>query len=154
MPKKPTPADAKLVLKLYGLRREAEIRTARNWWLVDFWPETADDVLKIAHALGTQENAWFRQVIGYWELAASLVLHGTVNDTLFLEPASSGEMFLIFGKLHPVLQTVREKMQNPRLLANVEKVIKKSKASQERLQAVEQRLAARRKQMKEGGPRA
>ena len=77
-----------------------------------------------------------------------------MNETLFLEPAFSGEMFLIFAKLHPFLKDVREKMQNPRMLANVETVIKKSKASQERLKAVEQRLAARRKQMKEGGPRA
>jgi hypothetical protein len=44
-------------------------------------------------------------------------------------------------------------MQNPRMLANVEQVIKKSKAGQERLKAVEQRLAARRKQMKEGAGR-
>jgi len=154
MPKKPTPADAKLILKLYDLRREAEIRKARNWWLVDFWPETADDFMKVAQAFGTQENAWLRQVAGYWELAASLVIHGAVNETLFLEPAFSGEMFLIFAKLHPFLKNVREKMQNPRMLANIETVIKKSKASQERLKAVEQRLAARRKQMKEGGPRA
>jgi hypothetical protein len=154
MPKKPTPADAKLILKLYDLRREAEIRKARNWWLVDFWPETADEFMKVAQALGTQENAWLRQVAGYWELAASLLIHGAVNETLFLEPAFSGEMFLIFAKLHPFLKDVREKMQNPRMLANVETVIKKSKASQERLKAVEQRLAARRKQMKEGGPRA
>jgi hypothetical protein len=62
-------------------------------------------------------------------------------------------MFLIFAKLHPFLQDVREKMQNPRMLANVEKVINKSKANQERLKAVEQRLAARRKQMKEGAAR-
>ena len=154
MPKKPTPADAELILKLYNLRREAEIRKARNWWLVDFWPETADDFMKVAQALGTQENAWLRQVAGYWELAASLVIHGAVNETLFLEPAFSGEMFLIFAKLHPFLKDVREKMQNPRMLANVETVIKKSKASQERLKAVEHRLATRRKQMKEGGPRA
>ncbi len=149
MPKKPTPADAKLILKLYDLRREAEIRKARNWWLVAFWPESAEDVLKVAQAMGTQENAWFRQVVGYWELAASMVIHGTVNETLFLEPASSGEMFLIFAKLHPFLKDVREKMQNPRLLANIETVIKRSKPSQERLKAVEQRLAARLKQMKE-----
>ena len=90
---------------------------------------------------------------GYWELAASLVVHGTVNEALFLEPAFSGEMFLIFAKLHPFLQDVRAKMQNPGMLANVEKVIKKSKANQERLKAVEQRLAARRKQMKEGAGR-
>ena len=153
MPKKPTLDDAKLILKLYDLRREAEIRKARNWWLVDFWPETVDDFLKVAQAMGTQENNWLRQVAGYWELAASLVVHGTLNETLFLEPAFSGEIFLIFAKLHPFLQEVREKMQNPRMLANVETIITKSKATRERLKFVEQRLAARRKQMKEGAGR-
>jgi hypothetical protein len=76
-----------------------------------------------------------------------------VNETLFLEPAFSGEMFFVFAKVHPFLKDVREKMQNPRLLANVEKVIMKSKAGQERLKVVEQRMAARRKQMKEGAGR-
>ena len=154
MPKKPTPADAELILKLYDLRREAEIRKARNWWLGDFWPETAADFMKVAQALGTQENAWLRQVAGYWELAASLVIHGAVNETLFLEPAFSGEMFMIFAKVHPFLKDLRERMQNPRMLANVEKVIMKSKAGQERLKVVEQRVAARRKQRKEGAGRA
>ncbi len=154
MPKKPTPADATLILTLYDLRREAEIRKARNWWLADFWPESADDFIKVAQAVGTQENNWLRQVPGYWELAASLVLHGTVSEPLFLEPAFSGEMFFIFAKVHPFLKDLRAKMQSPHLLANVEKVITKSKAGRERLQFVEQRLAARRKQMKEGAPRA
>jgi hypothetical protein len=62
-------------------------------------------------------------------------------------------MFLIFAKLHPFLKDMREKLQNPRMLANVETVIMKSKASRERVQAVEQRLAARRQQMQEGGGR-
>jgi hypothetical protein len=76
-----------------------------------------------------------------------------LNETLFLEPAFSGETFLIFAKIHPFLKEVREKMQNPRMLANVETVIKKSKAGRERLKLVEQRVAARRKQMKEGAGR-
>jgi hypothetical protein len=150
MPEQPTPADADLILKLYDLRREAEIRKARNWWLADFWPESADDFLKVAQALGTQENAWLRQVLSYWEMAASLVAHGTLNEALFLEPACSGEMFLVFAKLHPFLQDVREKMQNPHMLENVEALIKKSQAGRERLKAVEQRLASRRAQMKRG----
>ncbi len=154
MPKKATPTDAELILKLYDLRRETEIRKARNWWLADFWPETADDFFKVAHAMGTQENAWLRQVAGYWEMAASLVLHGTLNEALFLEPAFSGEMFVIFAKLRPFLQDIREKMQNPGMLANIEKVINLSEANQQRLAFVEQRLAARRKQMKEGAERA
>ena len=142
-----------MILKLYDLRREAEIRKARHWWLAEFWPDTAEDFLKIAQALGTRENNWLRQVGGYWELAAALVLHGTVNKALFLEPAFSGEMFLVFAKIHPFLKDVRERTQNPRMLANVEQVIKKSKAGQKRLKVVEQRLVARRKQVKEGAAR-
>jgi len=56
MPKRPTSADADLILKLYDLRREAEIRKARNWWLIDFWPDNAADVMKVAQAMGTQEK--------------------------------------------------------------------------------------------------
>ena len=76
MPTQATATDAELILKLYDLRREAEIRKARNWWLTGFWPESADDVYKIGMALGSQENNWLRQVGGYWEMAASLVHHG------------------------------------------------------------------------------
>lgn len=153
MPKKPTLADAQLILTLYDLRREAETRKARNWWMANFWPEGADDYMKVAQAAGTQENNWLRQLIGYWDLAASLVVHGAVNETLFLEPAFSGEMFMLFAKLHPFLKEVRQRTQNPRMLANVEAVIKKSKAGQERLKVVEQRVAARLKQMKESAAR-
>ncbi len=140
----PTTADAELIMKLYDLRREAEIRKARNWWL-GFWPESADEVLKIATALGTQENAWMRQVGGYWEMAASFVLHGTLNRELFLEPSFSGEMFVIFGKAEPFLKEVREKMHNPAIFSNVEKLIATSAGGPERLKQTQERLAMLRK---------
>ncbi len=38
MPKKATTTDAELILKLYDLRRETEMRKARNWWGNEFWP--------------------------------------------------------------------------------------------------------------------
>jgi hypothetical protein len=140
----PTPTDAELILKLYDLRREAEMRKARNWWL-GFWPESTEDVIKIATALGTQENAWMRQVGGYWELAASLVLHGTLNRELFLEGSFSGEMFLIFGKIEPFLKELREKTQSPNIFGNVEKLIMTSKGGPERLKETQARVAAFRK---------
>jgi hypothetical protein len=149
MTKKPTHADAELILKLYDLRREAEIRKARSWWGASFWPENVDDFLKIANALGSQENNWLRQVAGYWDLAASLVVHGTLNEALFLEPSFSNEMFLMFAKLSPFLKELRERTQSPNVLANVEKVIKNSKAGRDRLKFMEARLASRRKMMKE-----
>lgn len=149
MPKKPTAEDAQLILQLYDLRREAEMRKARNWWLVDFWPQTADDFIKVATALGTQENNWLRQVAGYWDMAAALVLHGTIDSDLFLEGGVSGEMFFLYAKLQPILKDLREKMQSPALFSNVEKVIMSSTTGRERLKMVEARVAARRKMMSE-----
>jgi len=143
----PTTADAELILKLYDLRREAEMRKARNWWL-GFWPESTDDIMKFAMALGTQENAWMRQVGGYWELAASLVLHGTLSRELFLEGSFCGEMFLIFAKIEPFLKELREKTHNPNIFGNVEKVIMTSKGGPERLKETQGRIAMMRKAAK------
>jgi len=148
MPKKPTTADAELILKLYDARREAEIRKARQWWVGSFWPTTVDDVLEVSRSSG-QENAWYRQVLGYWNMSASFVLHGALNEDLFLEPSFSGEMYFIYAKLKPVLKELREKMQNPAFLANIEKVITRSKTGRERLAMVEKNVAARRKALAE-----
>ena len=144
MSQTPSAADAELILKLYDLRREAELRKARSWWL-GFWPEKAEDVVKIATAAGTQENAWFRQVSGYWEMAAALVLHGTVHRDLFLEPSISGEMFFIFAKIHPFLEEVRQKLRSPTAFGNVERLIMTSEGGPERLKQVEERQARMRK---------
>ena len=45
MAKKPTTADAHLILELYDLRREAELRKARAWWAGEFFPQNADDFI-------------------------------------------------------------------------------------------------------------
>ena len=144
-----TAADAELLLKLYDLRREAEMRKARNWWLVDFWPETAEDVFKIGSALGTQENNWMRQVGGYWEMAASLVKHGALSEDLFLEPSFSGEMFFYYAKLKPFLPELREKFQSPTMMSNIEALIMKTEAGRNRLHFTEERIAMRLKAIRE-----
>jgi hypothetical protein len=136
-----TPADAELILKLYDLRREPEMRKARNWWLVNFWPENVDDFAKIGMSLGTQENNWLRQVGGYWEMAASLVLHGALNEDLFLEGSFSGEMFFIFAKVHPFLTELREKFQNPNMMGNIEKVINRSEKGRNTFKMIADRVA-------------
>ena len=147
MSKKPTSADAELILKLYDLRREPEIRKARNWWLVNFWPESAEDFMKVGAAMGTQENNWLRQAAGYWSMSASLVLSGAINQELFLDPSVSGEMFFIFAKVKPFLGELRTKMKNPRMFANIEKLINSTKQGREWLKYVEGQVAARRDAM-------
>ena len=133
MGKKASAKDAELVLKLYELRREPELRKARNWWLWEFSPRNADDFLKVANASGTQENNWLRQVGGCWSMAASFVLQGALNEELFLQPAASGEMFFVFAKVQPFLKELREKIGDPHLFGNIEKVIAGSKFGRERL---------------------
>jgi hypothetical protein len=142
---KATAHDAQVVLQLYDLRREAEMRKARNWFTAEFWPQNADDILKVANAFPGQENAWMRQVGGYWDMAASLVLCGAVNEELFLQPGICGEMFFIFAKIHPFLKELREKMNNPEAFANIEKVATGSKLARKRLERVSKNVENRRK---------
>jgi hypothetical protein len=145
MPKKPSAADAELILKLYDLRRESEMRKARNWWTSEFWPESADDFIKVAMTFPSQENAWLRQVGGYWEMAATLVTSGALNEELFLHPSCSGEMYFVFAKMQPYLKEFREKFNSPDAFANTEKLIMKSKAGRDRIQMMQQRFVEFRK---------
>lgn len=147
MAKKATPADAQLILQLYDLRREAEMRKARNWWFVSFWPNSADDFMKIAFTPGSQENNWLRQVSGYWNMAASFVLQGALNADLFLQPAVSGEMFIMFAKVHPFLKELRQKAGDPHMFATIEKVINSSKFGRERLKFMLKRVETMREKM-------
>ena len=149
MSKKAIASDAELILKLYDLRREPEMRKARNWMLMEFWPKNADDFVKVANALGTQENAWLRQVGGYWDMAAAMVVHGVINADLFLEAGVSGEMVFLYAKLQPMLKEVRKKLNSPTLMGNVERVITENKSGRERLKIVSARVESRLKAMAE-----
>jgi hypothetical protein len=133
MSKKLTAAEAQLVLQLYDLRREAELRKARNWWTSEFWPQSADDYLKVVQAAGTPENNWLRQASSYWSMAASFALHGAIDIDFFLQPSISGEMVFILAKIHPFLKDLREKMGDPHLFGNIEKVVTSSKFGRDRL---------------------
>ena len=147
MAKKPTVADAQLICQLYDLRREAEMRKARSWF-VQWDPRSADDFLKVAWALGTQENAWLRQVSGYWGIVTSFVLAGVLNEDLFLQPGFSGELFLIYAKLHPFMKDLREKLNDPEAFANIEKALTRTKWGKNRLQFMMKRLETMREKMK------
>jgi hypothetical protein len=145
MAKKATAKDAELIMQLYDLRREPEMRKARHWWLTQFWPNNPDEFMKIAMDMGSQENNWLRQVGGYWSMAAAFVLNGALNQDLFLQPAISGEMFFMFAKVYPFREELREKLGDPHFMMNIEKVITGSKFGRDRLQFVSRRIAQVRK---------
>ena len=146
MPKKPTIDDARLILELYDLRREAEMRKARHWWVATFWPKNADDFVRVASAMGTEENNWLRQVGGYWGIAVSFVLNGVLSEKLFFQVPFCGEMYFIFAKVRPFLPELREKMKNPELFLRIEQAIMGSKVARAQFEQVEARVAAMRQQ--------
>ena len=130
--------DAHLILELYELRREERMRAAREWFLQKFQPRSIDDVRGLA--AGTAENASYRMVTTYWDMAASFVAHGILDAELFLE--SAGEMLVVYAKLEALLPEIHAQM-NPRLLLNVEKVVNGSASAQERLKPLRERFAAK-----------
>lgn len=87
-------ADAQIILKLYELRTEALMRQARAWVAGEFWPRTADEYFAVANNPADPHNAFLRQVLSYWEMAAAMVLHGAVSAELFLDCNGEGFFFL------------------------------------------------------------
>ena len=141
MPKKATAEDAQIVMQLYDLRRESEMRKARHWF-AGFWPRSADDVVAVISAVNSQENAWFRQVSGYWDMAASFVLRDLLDEELFVD--CGGEMWFVLSKLYPFLKDIREIAKIPTYFARVEKVATRTKEGRERLELMLERAQARR----------
>jgi len=144
MPKKPTAEDAQIIMRLYDLRREAEMRKARQWY-AGWWPASADDILQVLNGFGTQENAWLRQVNGYWDMAASFVLRGALNEELFFD--CGAEMWFIFAKLQPFLKEVRQKANIPKGFTRVERIATRTKDGRDRLQMMLKRADAMRTKM-------
>ena len=96
-----TAADAELILKLYDLRREARMRQARQWVMHEFAPKNLDELLAIQRDFGSDQNQMWRQVIGYWEMAAALVLRGALDRELFFDSVGENVFFLAkFGRLN------------------------------------------------------
>lgn len=137
-PAPPTHADAELVLKLYELRREPELRRARQFMASEFWPQSADDYLAILSEFGTQRNTWYRQATSYWEMAASLVVRGVVNREIFVDWAS--EMWMIYGKALPYLKEVRERSGMPKMFGHMETVIQSTPGFEQRLAGLQKRI--------------
>jgi hypothetical protein len=129
-----TPADAEIILRLYELRTEAVMRQARAWVTGDFWP---------ASSPADPHNAWLRQVLTYWEMAAAMVLHGAVSAELFVDCNAEG--FFLLAKFAPILEGIREK--NPGFMIKTAELVNRFSAAAQRYEAVLKNVEARRNSM-------
>ncbi|HEX4037387.1 MAG TPA: hypothetical protein VHX37_04950 [Acidobacteriaceae bacterium] len=115
----PTPFEsAQLNLKLFELRRDPMLREARTWFTREFNPESFEE---LEAGIRGEHNTWFRMVMGYWDMASSLVTTGAIDGEAFL--AAHGEIFLTFSKVQPFLKELRAAMGVPNLFRHVEMVV-------------------------------
>ena len=133
-----TTADASLILKLYELRTEPTMREARAWMTGQFFPQTAEEFFAVVNARTAKENAWYRQVTSYWEMAAVLVLHGALNAELFID--CNNEPFFIYAKFLPILPEIRQRM--PGFLTKVEQLAEQSPTAKSKVERAAKNLAS------------
>lgn len=134
-----TPADAGIILKLYELRTEPVLRQARAWVLGEFWPQSVDEYLAVITNWDDPHNAWLRQVLSYWEMAAALVLHGALSAELYVDCNEEG--FFLLAKFAPILDAIRNR--NPNFLIKTSELIHRFSAAAARYEVVQKRMAAR-----------
>ncbi len=139
-----TPADAEIVLKLYELRTETVMRQARAWMTGEFWPNTVEDFFAVAANPTDPHNAYFRQVVTYWEMAAAMVLHGAVSAELFVD--SNGEGFFLLAKFAHILDAIRER--TPTFFMKTSELINRFSAASARYEAVLKNVEIRRKSLR------
>jgi len=143
-----SPADAEIILKLYELRRETVMRQARAWVIGEFWPTTAEEYFAVATSPTDPHSPFVRQVVTYWEMAAALVLHGSVSAELFVDCNAEG--FLLLAKFAPIVDDIRQR--NPMFLARTSDLIKRYPAAAARYDATLKNVEGMRARMKASAP--
>ena len=126
--------DAELILKLYELRREPVMREARNWFFT-FNPQKPEDFLD---AVTSDKSGYYRMVISYWDMAASLVNNGAIDAQMFND--ANGEHLFVYAKMEPFLADLRRENGNPNFLAHLEKVVKEIPDYEEKINALRVRI--------------
>jgi len=116
------PHNAQLLLQIYDLRREERLRAARAWLLPGFAAGSMKEFLEL-YPPGTDHNAYFRQVVTYWDMVAAIVNRGMIDEDLFFE--TTGEALLTWLRVRDVALEMREARKNPLYLRNLETLAEK-----------------------------
>jgi hypothetical protein len=114
----PTYDDVNLLLRLYEIRREAKMREARSWFSANFKCKTMAEFQKLCPP-GSEENANFRQVTSYWEMVASFINSGVLNQDLCF--ANTRELLVTWLRVKPMVGEIRAAFGDQSYMGNLEK---------------------------------
>ena len=126
--------DAALILRLYDLRREPVMREARNWFF-SFNPTTTAEYMD---AIMGPQSGYLRMVVSYWDMAASLVNNGAIDEKMFND--ANGEHIFVFAKIEPILDQLRKDWNQPDMLKNYEDLVRRIPNNKETLAGIRERI--------------
>ena len=85
-------------------------------------------------ALMGPNSGRFRMVTSYWDMAASFVLNGAIDEQMFND--ANGEQVGVFGMMEPFLADYRTRIGNPKYLSQLEQVVMRRPGAKEQLAAM------------------
>ena len=139
--KKATAQDAQILMQLYDLRREPVMRKARDFVIGQFSPSTYEEFQSVMSSFGSEQNAYARQALTYWDMAAAMVLEGALHEGLFFK--CNGELHFLFAKFGHYLPRLRKESGNTEFLISFEKLATKSPEAKARIKRIQEMLKAR-----------
>lgn len=125
------------IMKLYELRREETMRRARDWF-ADFNPNSFQDIVD---TLTGENDSRLRMVATYWDMAASFVNHGAIDEQMFND--ANVEHIAVFAKVEPFIAEMRGMIKNPQLLDNLEKLVMRVPNVKETMADIRERAKAK-----------
>jgi hypothetical protein len=124
-----TNEQVNLMLRLYEDRREPRLREAREWFSANFHVKNADELMKVCPP-GSPGSVYMRMVLTYWEMVASIVNRGLIDEDFFFE--NTGEQWAVWEQVKPVIGAWRAMFSSPKFLANLEEQVKRLEAWREK----------------------
>jgi len=137
--RKPTHADAELLLRLYEIRREPELRRARAWFLTEFKATTWAEI-KARYLSHEEADRFMRMTTSYWELVGTLVNRGVLHAELFFD--HTGEDIVSWERCKPWIDEARAAVR-PTYLYQFERLVTDHQAFRARSIAAHQAAQAR-----------
>jgi hypothetical protein len=78
------------------------MRQARYWFTTNFNPQSTQEIFDV---LVGEHNADFRMVASYWDMAATFVNYGAIDEQMFND--INTEHIAVYAKLQPFLAEIR-----------------------------------------------
>jgi hypothetical protein len=111
-----------LMLRLYELRLEPQLRSARDWYLDNFYPTSVDEIQRKCPP-GSNAERSVRMVLSHWDMVASILNCGLMDEAMFFE--NNGEMRVVWDRIRQLVPAWRSSHKNPHLFRNLEEACKR-----------------------------